>query len=227
VIRALVVADIRLYRDGLADLLARESDIDVVGRAGAGDEASGLASHEVPDVIVLDMAMLESTTMARRLRRACPQTKIVALAVPETEPHVLACAEAGAVAYVAREASISDLASAVRGAQVGEATASPRMTAALLRRVAALSAADARRAPVHALTARELEIVGLIDRGLSNKQIACELSVEVTTVKNHVHRILEKLGANGRAQAAAQARDAGLLVPVLARKGSSSLGAFR
>jgi two-component system, NarL family, nitrate/nitrite response regulator NarL len=214
VIRVLVVADIRLFRDGLADFLARDPDIDVVGRAADGDEAATLASREAPDVTVVDMAMIERTATARRLRRICPQTKVVALAVPETEPHVLACAEAGAVAYVAREGSIEDLVAAVRQAQVGEAIASPRMTGALLRRVAALAAEQGRRAPVHSLTARELEIVGLIDDGLSNKQIAYRLSVELPTVKNHVHRILGKLDVDRRAQAAARARDAGLLLPV-------------
>jgi DNA-binding NarL/FixJ family response regulator len=144
---------------------------------------------------------------ARALARDTPHARVVALAVPESERHVIACAEAGIVGYVAREASFTDLVAAIEGAARGEAHCSPRVAGGLLRRLGALSLErDQHEVGDARLTARELEIVGLIDRGLSNKEIATALSIGVPTVKNHVHHVLEKLGAERRSQAAARVR---------------------
>lgn len=159
------------------------------------------------DVALVDMAMPDSIATARALVRATPGTPIIALAIPESESHVIACAEAGIVAYVAREATLPDLVAAIEGAARGEAHCSPQVAGSLLRRIGAMSrerAAD--DGDCGRLTARELEIVTLIDRGLSNKEIAGALFIELATVKNHVHHILEKLGVQRRSQAAARVR---------------------
>ncbi len=124
----------------------------------------------------------------------------VAELLPEQD--VIACAEAGISAFVPREGSTEDLINAVRQAIRGELVCSPRVTALLFDRVAALSAGRIKSIDGHALTAREKEIVSLVERGLSNKEIARRLSVGTATVKNHVHNILEKLHIHRRGEVA-------------------------
>lgn len=205
-ISVFIIADIRLYREGLADCLAREQDMEVVATAADRSDAVERVGDLVPDVALLDMAMLESAATVRAIARSVPDVRVVGLAVPETEPHVIACAEAGIAGYVPREGSLADLVASVRAAARGEAVCSPQITAGLLRRISALSAERALRSPVASLTAREREIVRLIDDGLSNKEIALRLCIQLATVKNHVHNILEKLQVNRRAEAAARLR---------------------
>lgn len=199
-----IIADIRLYREGLAEVLGREPDIRVVGTA-SGDEAAILRiAADAPDVAVLDMAITASAAIARTLGKSGAGIAVLALGVPETESHVLACAEVGVAGVVPREGSLQDLLAGVRQVARGEAHYSPRVVAALLQRLAARS--RPREQAADRLTARELEIVRLIDQGLTNKEIAAHLYIELATVKNHVHNILEKLRLHGRAEAAAWVR---------------------
>lgn len=206
----LVVTPIRLYRDGIAHFLRASKAVGVLGTAGEREATLDLAVALRPDVILLDMTLEHSREAARALWAALPEAAIVALAVPESEGFVVGCAEAGICGYVSREGTLDELLSTVLRAANGEATCSPQIAAGLFRRVAALAANDtaaAASAPAPCtLTARQAEIVALIDDGLSNKQIARELCIEVPTVKNHVHAILEKLGARTRGEAAAMAR---------------------
>jgi DNA-binding NarL/FixJ family response regulator len=155
------------------------------------------------------MAMPDSLAAVRELAAMPAHAKIVAFAVAEVDEVVLACAEAGVASYVPRDASIEDLVASVHRAARGEMLCSPRIAATLFRRVAAL-AAEVQPAAAAAvlLTRREREIVELIDGGLSNKEIAQRLSIEVATVKNHVHNLLEKLHVHRRGQAAARVRAA-------------------
>lgn len=203
-IRIFIVADIRLYRDGLARCLAEKYD--VVGTASDGREAVELALELRPQLVLMDMAMLESASTVRAIVELDSPVRVVALAVPETEGHVLACAEAGVSGYVSREASLGDLLATIDRVANGEAVCSPRIVASLFRRVATLAAERPPDSPRTMLTAREVEIVDLIDEGLSNKEIAARLFIEVATVKNHVHNILEKLQVHRRSEAAARVR---------------------
>src|SRR5438034_711966 len=203
VIRVAIVADIRLYREGLARILERQPNISVVATAATSDGSLAPLSQLAPDLILIDMAMPDSPAAIRRVAVAAPGAKVVSLSVREGEDHgdVLASAEAGAIAYVPREASLEDLVAVIECAVRGEAVCSPRVAGALLRRIAAL-ATDGRSDRVQAhLTSREREIMGLIDEGLSNKEIAKRLRIEVATVKNHVHNLLEKLPVQRRGQA--------------------------
>jgi two-component system, NarL family, nitrate/nitrite response regulator NarL len=164
------------------------------------------------DVLLVDTRVTQGdgAEAVRVLAAAAPQVKLVALAVPEVERDVLAVAEAGASAYVTPDASMEDLASAVESVERGEVLCSPGMAAGLFRRVAAL-ARERRLDPIdEKLTARELDVLRLIEEGRSNKEIATALSIELPTVKNHVHRILEKLHVHRRSEAAARARRHGL-----------------
>jgi two-component system nitrate/nitrite response regulator NarL len=204
--RVAIITDIRLYREGLAEALARQREIDVVGTAADGRVGLERVQRLLPDVVLLDMAMLDSVATARALGAAAPGVKVVALAVPETEVHVLAIAEAGIAGYVPREGSIDDLVDTLRGVANGEIHCSPRIVAGLFRRVATLALERRPERTPGRLTARELEIVELIDEGLSNKEIAHRLCIGLPTVKNHVHNVLEKLELGSRAEAAAWMR---------------------
>ena len=208
-IRVAIVADIRLYREGLARVLERQPNISVVATAATGDGSLAPLAQLAPDLVLIDMAMADSLAAIQRVTVTAPGAKVVSLSVRDGQDDrdVLASAEAGAIAYVPREASLEDLVAVIECAVRGEAVCSPRVAGALLRRIAAL-ATDGRsdRVPAH-LTNREREIMGLIDEGLSNKEIAKRLRIEVATVKNHVHNILEKLQVHRRGEAAARVRD--------------------
>ena len=205
-IRVLIVAEIRLYREGLAEMLQGEPEIDVVAIASGADEAVRELRERQPDVVLLDVAIPENAWLARALMAAVPGARIVALAVPEIEQEVLACAEAGVAGYVTREGSVEDVVAAVSAVARGEVLCSPRMAASLFQRVATLALERSPASIETRLTNRELEILDLIDQGLSNKEIARRLTIELSTVKNHVHNILDKLNVNRRAEAAAHAR---------------------
>ena len=204
-VSVVILADIRLYRDGLAEVLGRQAGIRVVG-TGAGDSGGVRRVLEAePDVALVDMAMVGSAAVVRSLARAVPGVRILALAVPETDRHVLACAEAGITGYVPREGSLDDLVATLRRVARGEAAYSPRIVAVVVQRLAAMTTPQPATASDR-LTARETEIVDLIDGGLTNREIAARLCIELATVKNHVHNILEKLQIGSRAEAAALIR---------------------
>jgi DNA-binding NarL/FixJ family response regulator len=150
------------------------------------------------------MAMRDGMRTVRALAEEAPGARVLALAVSESDEEVVACVEAGAAGCLTREASLEEAVSAVEGTARGEAPCSPRMTAAVFKRVQALSAG--RLDLEDQLTARERQIVALIDEGLSNKEIAQSLCIETCTVKNHVHSILEKLHVARRGEAAAAVR---------------------
>src|SRR3989454_590786 len=141
VIRVAIVADIRLYREGLARILERQPNISVVATAATSDGSLAPLSQLAPDLILIDMAMPDSPAAIRRVAVAAPGAKVVSLSVREGEDHgdVLASAEAGAIAYVPREASLEDLVAVIECAVRGEAVCSPRVAGALLRRIAALA----------------------------------------------------------------------------------------
>src|SRR3954451_21459532 len=138
-IRVLIVAHIRLYREGLRDMLGTEPRIAVVGTAAGADEAVAALREHAPDVVLLDMAIPDNVWLLRALCAAVPGTKVVALAVPDVEREVLACAEAGVAGYVTREGSVEDVVAAVESVARGEMLCSPRMAATLLQRVATLA----------------------------------------------------------------------------------------
>ncbi len=208
-IRVLIVDDTRLYREGLAHILGREDDISVVGTAARREESLVCVRDLHPDLVLLHMAMPDSMATLRAVVNAAPEVKIVALGVAESESEVIACAEAGVAGYLLRDGSLDDLMATVQSVARGEMLCSPRIAATLLKRVASLAAERQSWKTQAHLTSREIEIVQFIDQGLSNKEIARRLSIEVRTVKNHVHNILEKLQVHRRGEAAALVREAG------------------
>ena len=202
-----IVAGVRLYRQGLAQALSADPRFRVLGMAADHDEGRAAMTQLVPRpaVALLEVGMPHGLNGARALRAALPEVQVLALAIDDTDESVVAWAEAGVAGFVTRDTSLDGLMGAVESVARGGSSCSPRATAALLRRLASL--AEGRRVDRGGqLTPREREIVALIDQGLSNKQIASELQIEIATVKNHVHSVLEKLHVQRRGAAAAAVR---------------------
>ena len=196
-----VVGEVRLYRDGLAHALEGEDGYACAGTAATLGEAVGLIEESAPDVALVDLAMADALATVRALTEP-PDVAVVVLAVPDQDETIVACAEAGIAGLVTRDGSFSDLLEAISGAARGELATTPRVAGVLLRRVASLVAQQPAAVDRARLTVREREIAGLLERGLSNKEIATRLCIEVATVKNHVHNILEKLDVARRAEVA-------------------------
>ena len=210
-IRVLVSAHVRLYREALAELLGREDDFAVVGAVGGGSDTLAAVRTLEPDVVVVDLDHGAGAEPIRELAGA-PDTKLIGLIASDEDEDVIAYAEAGLAGFVNPDDSATDLAETIRAAARDEFECSPRTAGTLLRHVAELASGrgngGAQQAP---LTGREQEVILLLDEGLSNKQIADRLHIELATVKHHVHHILEKLEAKRRSEAVARARHAGLL----------------
>jgi two-component system nitrate/nitrite response regulator NarL len=200
----LVCAPVRIYRDGLATGLSGLG-LEVVGVVARLDEAAELVRELDPELLLVDVSSGDVEVL-RTAAAAAGRTILVALGVPEQEDSVIACAEAGVAAFVTRDSSLTELVEIIESALRGETVCSPRMTRALLTRVATLAAERQAHPATGTLTAREAQILGLIDEGLSNKQIAARLFIELPTVKNHVHSILAKLNVSRRTDAVRQLR---------------------
>jgi len=206
VFRVLITAAVRLYREGLAQYLGQANCFDVVRTAADVGETLTAVRELRPDVVLLDMTTPGSHAAIPDITAQSPATRVVALGVGDSDGDVLACAEAGISGYVSRDGSLDDLVTAIECTARGELPCTPRVAGTLLRRVAALAADAAPTPPVTALTVREREIARLVEDGLSNKQIAGRLGIEVATVKNHVHNLLEKLQVHRRGEAVARLR---------------------
>jgi len=202
-IRMLIASGVRLYREGLAEIVLRDANIRVVGTAGGQDGVLASLGTIPIDLVLLDMAMANSVAIAQAIRNQAPSVRVVALTLAETEYQLVACAEAAVAGYVTPDDSSAELRAVVANVARGEVVCPPRIAAMLLRRVAALAGEpDSSLYQAH-LSRREREVVRLIARGLSNKEIARDLGVEIATVKNHVHNILNKLRVHRRSDAAA------------------------
>jgi two-component system, NarL family, nitrate/nitrite response regulator NarL len=204
-IRVLVLADIRLYREGLADVLDRQPAVAVVAVCAAVPEAIEDLGRCEADVALLGLSGGETRPAAAALAKIRPETRVVALAIDETED-VLAVLEAGAAGYVPKEASLPDLVSTIQSVARGEMPCSPRIAAGLSRRLAELAPESGSVLRHPPLTLRERQVMALVGEELSNKEIAQRLCIEVTTVKNHVHNVLEKLQVRRRGDAVAALR---------------------
>lgn len=205
-LQILIVSPVRLLRDGLAALLRERPNVQSVEAAENTDMALQALARFTPTLILLDVATNDGLTVARRLAGAANGVQILGFAARAHDHDVLAYASAGISGFIPREASAQDLFDAVDRAINGELLCSPRIAAALFRRLAALSGASKPNAGSAQLTGREREVARFIDEGLSNKEIARVLSIEVSTVKNHVHNILEKLRVTRRGKISARVR---------------------
>ncbi len=196
-LRVLIVDDQPLFRRGLQMVLQNVAGIDVVGEAGDGAEALERVRDLVPDVVLMELHMpvVDGIATARRIRREVPSTRIIVLTMSDHEGDLFEAVKAGANGYLLKEVSINEVAEAIRAVGRGHSLISPFMASKLLEEFAA-PARPVDGGPelgTSALTEREVEILRLVARGLSNRYIAAELAISMGAVKNHVRNILEKL----------------------------------
>jgi DNA-binding NarL/FixJ family response regulator len=215
-IRVLLVDDQALFREGLETLLSVHNDIQVVGQACNGQEAVEVAARVQPDVALMDVRMpiLNGVRATRRLKRALPQCRVIVLTTFDDDEYVFDALRAGAVGYLLKDVAAARLVEAIRAAARGQSILEPSVAAKVIAeftRVSSMVPSAQMEQMAEPLSERELEILGLIARGGSNKEIADRLFIAEGTVKNHVTRILGKLGVRDRTQAALKARELGLL----------------
>jgi DNA-binding NarL/FixJ family response regulator len=222
-VRVLVADDQQLIRDGIASLLAIQPGITIVGVAVNGNDAVAKAIALNPDVILMDVRMpeLDGVAATARIAREAPSCRVVMLTTFDDEEYVVDALRAGAAGYLLKDLPASDLATAVRLAHAGVAqfgsAAAHRLTSALARPPAP-AAAPARvvsegraGAGTDSLTAREIDVLRSIATGSTNREIAAQLFLSEGTVKNHISRILGRLGLRDRTQAAIYTRDHGII----------------
>jgi DNA-binding NarL/FixJ family response regulator len=211
-IRVLVVDDHDLFRAGLASLLATQPDIEVVAQASGGRMGVRLADELRPDVVLMDLRMpdLEGPEATREILARNPGMRVLVLTVATDDSDVEAALESGACGFIAKDTPVSAVAVAVRAAAQGVAWLSPRAAEVVLGRVRQRVPEPAGLAVEEQLSARELDVLRLIARGMENADIAEALAISPRTAKNHVSNILAKLGLPSRVQAAIYAVRRGL-----------------
>jgi DNA-binding NarL/FixJ family response regulator len=206
-LRVVVADDQASVREGLVLLLGGLPAIDVVGAAADGEQALDLVAEHQPDAILLDLHMpvLDGIAATRRLAAEHPGVAIVVLTTYADDTSILDALRAGARSYLTKDADRTDIARALQAAAGGLTVFDPRVHDALLAATAAQPSPSAPRPP-DGLTYREVEILGLIARGLSNPEIAGQLHLSSHTIKTHINRIFTKTGSRDRAAAIAYAR---------------------
>jgi len=215
-IRVLLVDDQALFREGLRTLLGMQPELVVVGEAANGQEALQLAARLDPQVVLMDLRMpvLDGVTATRRLHEAQPDCRVIVLTTFDDDEYVFEGLRAGAVGYLLKDVPSEKLVEAIRAAAGGESFLQPSVAAKVVAEFARLAEqASAKPAPTLAepLSGRELEVLRLVARGASNKEIAGALFIAEGTVKNHLTSILGKLGARDRTQALLKAQELGLV----------------
>jgi DNA-binding NarL/FixJ family response regulator len=200
----LIAVAVRLYRDGLAEALCAHRRFRV--EATAGDAADVVAaSHRVqPDVVIVDVALVEALTVIRGLRAQSSGRRILAFAVGDHVDALIQYAKAGADGFFSSSGTLAELVEAIERTAIGELMCSPRIAAELLRQAARESRPTFQSAAESNLTRREEQVFRFLQDGLSNKKIALALHISEATVKNHIHHLLQKMHVSTRGQAVAQ-----------------------
>ena len=204
-IRLLIADDHPIVRSGLRSMFSGEPDLEVVGEAKTGTEAVDLAERLRPDVVLMDLRMPEMDGVAatEQIKALRPQTHVLVLTTYNSDADILKAVEAGATGYLLKDAPEEELYGAVRAAAAGEPLLAPSAAALLMERT--------RRAPEENLSGREVEVLGLVAKGESNREIASALWISEATVKSHLIRIYGKLGVTDRTAAVTVAIERGIL----------------
>ena len=213
-IRVLVADDQALIRDSFRLILEMEPDIEVVGEAGNGREAVALARELQPDVALMDIRMpvLDGLAATKELTRAGLRTHVLILTTYDADEYLYDAMRAGASGFLLKDVRREQLAGAIRTVARGEALLHPALTRRLVERFAQGPPPVSRRPPaLAALTDREIDVLRLVGRGLSNTEIAAELFLGEATVKTHLGHVLTKLGLRDRVQAVVTAYETGLV----------------
>lgn len=210
-INILIADDHGVLRAGLRALLNAEADFHVVDEAADGAETLRLAHQLSPDIVLLDVSMpgLSGIQVTRRLKEILPNIRILILTVHEDESLLREAIQAGASGYIVKRAVESELIDAIRAIWQGNLYVHPAMTHALLKDLT--PAPTAKKAPLEPLTPREIEVIGLIAQGYTNRQIAASLNLSIRTVESHRAHITGKLGLRSRLELVRYAQEHGLL----------------
>ena len=211
--KILVVDDQVLFREGVVNLLGGQPDMEVVAEASDGLEALEKSRQLAPDLILMDIRMpncdgLEAT---RLIKQEMPDAKVVILTVSDYDDDLFEAIKGGAIGYLLKNLNADELFERIRGVFEGEAALSPVLAAKVLEEFARQGQKDGNKAENGGLTDREREVLELVMEGLSNRDIGVRLSITESTVKRHLHNILEKLHLDNRVQAAAYAVKKGWL----------------
>jgi two-component system, NarL family, response regulator DegU len=217
--RLAIVDDHALARDGLQDMLADEPDIEVVGEAADGREAVLLCSRLRPDLVLMDVRMpdMDGLTATREIKRRHPRTSVLMITMHENPDYLLEALKAGASGYVLKDAPQHEIIAAVREVRSGESPLDQRLAARLLKRLSTALGEESRSLPggsqgiANPLSSRELEVLGLVRLGRTNRQIASDLTISIGTVKRHIENITTKLEVSDRTQAVVKALELGIL----------------
>lgn len=210
-VRLIVVDDHDLFRTGLAALLSSQPGIEVVAQASGGRAAMRLADELHPDLVLMDMRMpnVDGVEATRAIVKSHPETRVLMMTVMSEDSDVEEALRAGASGFLAKDTPIDEVTAAVRAAAQGTAWLSPRAAEVVLSRIRQPEPKP-EAAPLELLSARELDVLRLVARGMENSEIAAELNISPRTAKNHVSSILGKLGLPSRVQAAIYAVRSGL-----------------
>jgi DNA-binding NarL/FixJ family response regulator len=206
--RILIVDDHPVTRNGLRTALSMSDDIDVVGEASSGEEAVEVVADVKPDVVFMDVRMpgMGGIEATRIIREVVPQAKVILFTVDESRSSIAEAIQAGVSGYLLKDVSADELINAARLAIEGKAVIHPSLTRAFIEEVRLVD-----RRPEAPLSRREAEILQEVAYGATTKEVAHDLGISPHTVKTHLERIFEKLGANDRAQAVAIAIRRGLV----------------
>jgi DNA-binding NarL/FixJ family response regulator len=208
-IRALIVDDHPVTRDGLRTALELSEDMQIVGEAGTGEEAVDRADELHPDIVFMDVRMpgIGGIEATKAIRERSPDTRVILFTVDESRSAISEAIQAGVSGYLLKDASAEELVDAAKHALEGKAVIHPQLTRAFIEEVQLAE----KRPDVAPLSKRETEILQKVAYGATTKEVARDLDISPHTVKTHLERIFEKLGANDRAQAVAIAIRSGIV----------------
>lgn len=212
--RVLIADDDHLMRAGLAELLTIDPGIEIVGQAATGRDAVAQARRLAPDVVLMDVRMpdLDGIAATRELLAASPDVKVLILTTFEQDDYVFGGLRAGASGFLLKRTRPEDLIAAVHTIAAGDSLLSPSITRIVIDRMAQQPTPDLHEhARLAGLTPRERKVLGLLARGMSNREISAALVVEESTIRTHVKRVLHKLGLRDRIQAVIFAYETGLI----------------
>ena len=207
-IRVLIVDDHPIFRDGLAGLLATLPEVEIAATAGTAEEALAALTRTAPDVVLMDINLpgTSGVEATRRVSQIAPAVAVLVISMVDDDDSVFAALAAGARGYVLKGASAAEITAALRTVAAGGAVFGAGIASRLLANRPVQLSGPASESQQHDLTAREREVLDLLAEGASNRQIARSLGLSLKTVQNHVSRILDKLQAADRTQAALRAR---------------------